>query len=260
MDAYREGFNRGSADKLSGRLSNDAVPPKYRANEPDRRAFKKGYKDGYASPTRRGPRTGAERELTTGEALIKQAAIYQINDLIQSGIGGDEFVDRAKPVYDKAAADADDTSAKFGRFDSKYIKAELGEIVYGKALELKASPKKLSSISYMATAAQLAATPKESSPFTMLLRPSAFSIFGKTSTPSTATTSESKAPDVPSTSQITTTQPSTTTETRELTAKQAIAASAAQPSWLSSNWPWVAAGTAVVAGGGYLYYRSRQSV
>lgn len=276
MDAYRAGFNRGSADKIARRPSDDAVPPKYRVSDVERRSFKRGYKDGYASPSRRSPRTGAEREMSGGEAMLKQIAINDINDLIRSKIGGDEFVDKAKSIYDKTATDADDLSKKHGLFDPKYLKAEIGEIVYGKALEMKASPKKLATISYMATSAQLAASPKpgdlvltklfrpgafassssEGPVLTKLFQPGAVSLIEPVAVP-TADASKKEPGPVATQQQMT-----STSETRELTAQQAIAAAhQPPPSWISVNWPWVAAGTAVVAaGGGYLYYRSKQNV
>lgn len=264
MDAYRAGFNRGSADKLSRRVSNDAVPPKYRTSDKDRRAFKKGYKEGYATPSR-SPRVGAERELTSSEAIIKTTMIALINDLITSGVSGDQFVASAKPIYDKSAKDADEIAAKYGRFDSAVLKKELGEIVYGKALELKASPESLATIAYMATSGQLQRSPQpttsEARPtgFTSLLMPGSIAKFlPKTSTAAPAATKPTVTVAPSAVSLLATVPPGGSTP-RGMTAKEAIAASAETPSWISSNWPWVAAGTVVMAaGGGYLYYRSRQ--
>ena len=294
MDAaYRAGVNRGSADKLAGRHSDDAVPPKYRTNDADRRAYKKGYKHGYGRTKAPSEKTGAEREYATSEALLRNSLVYEINDLIRSGVSGDVFISKIKPSYDKMASDADESSRKYGSFDSKILKQEMGAIVYGKAMELGASPAALGSISYMATPEQIAATPKpaaaasQPAPKTSItmIRPGAFQFLRidpqkvATKQPSASTVSDSPSPQ-PAPAQSTLQRPTmTATETTSLQSvttaqprslptppaafapmavlepsKIAVPASQQQPSWFANNWYWLVGGAAVVAGGGYVIY------
>lgn len=290
-DAYRAGLNRGSADKLAGRHSDDAVPPKHRTSDVDRRAYKKGYKHGYTRTKAPAQKTGAEREYAMSEGLLRNGLVYEINDLIRSGVGGDVFVSKIKPSYDKMATDADDLSRKYGSFDSKVLRQEMGTIVYGKAIELGASPAALASISYMATPEQLAATPKpaasQPAPKTSItmIRPGAFQYFRidpqkvATKQPSASTVSDSPAPQpaptqsmpqrpVMTTTETMTLQPMATAQPMSLPtppaafapmalsepAKTAAPGSQAQPSWFANNWYWLVGGAAVVAGGGYMIY------
>lgn len=291
MDAaYRAGLNRGSADKLAGRHLDDAVPPKYRTNDVDRRAYKKGYKHGYGRTKTPSERTGAERELTSSEAVIKNVAIEYVNQQIKAGVSGDVFVEEGKKIYAKAAEDADSQAAKYGRFDPKILKQEIGAIIYGKALEMKASPSSLASISYMATAEQLAATPKataatpDPAPKTSvtMIRPGAFEFLRidpqklATKKPQASTVNQSPAPPPPQRT-VETPEPSappvSQQQLRVLSAPPPPAYSPTygpalvapqpqslpvstpqQPSWFASNWYWLVGGAAVVAGGGYMFY------
>lgn len=280
--AYRAGVNRGSADKLAGRHSDDAVPAKHRTNDADRRAYKKGYKHGYGRTKAPQPKTGAERELTSSEAVIKNVAIELVNQQIKAGVSGDVFVEEGKKIYGKAAEDADSQAAKYGRFDPKVLKQEIGAIIYGKALEMKASPASLASISYMATTEQLAATPKAPAPKTSvtMIRPEAFQFFRidpqkvATKQPSMSTVTESPAP--PPSSESSTPHRSTETVTMESVAtsqprslpsppaafapmalsepSKTTTPASQQPSWFANNWYWLVGSAAVVAGGGYMIY------
>jgi hypothetical protein len=261
-DAYRSGFNKGSADKLSGRHEDDAVPPQHRTNDAARRAYKKGYQEGY------------RRTLTVRTSgYLDGAAKATAKASIDASVGGG-------PVALLAAGLAAIAIAKGspGGLADDSLK-EIGKYLYDKLIEMGATAEQLQQVSDIAKlgikvaaeakvstspeASPVAEAPAEEAPVVVVEKYAGFSrtqaapkteimsVYKRLPGESVAEFRARRAKEIAAEEEARKSGPRSDSTAQTVTSQMA-------PSWISSNWPWLAAGTVVVAaGGGYFYYRSK---
>lgn len=258
-DAHRSGYNKGSADKLAGRLEDDSVPPQYRTSDGDRRAYKKGYKEGYRqtltvrtagyldATAKATAKASIDASVSGGPAALLAAglAAIAVAKKTPGGLGDDTLKDIGKYLYDKLVelgATSDQIKqvieiAKLGISVATEVTTEAAP-----AEEVAPAPEKYAGF------ARSQASPKAE----------VLTVYKRLPGESVADFRARRAKEIAAEEAarkgaISPGGKLTLFETSE--AQQQMTA----PSWLSNNWPWVAAGTVVVAGGGYLYYRSSKS-